>query len=282
MIEVKSFCGQISIGKQGENLARKVYFDEPELWKETFGEGVCELLHQRSGDSSPYPIKLEAENGRLCWKITASDTAMVGDGKCELRYVVDDVIVKSKIWTTTVLPTLGDNVVEAPEPQKAWVDEVLGAAEEVKSATTHQPIIAENGNWLVWNAETKDYIDSGISAKGEDVDIDVPKVIEINNMYEVPEEEIPKTVPSINLWAKDASGFVIGGGGVVLCNPTYEDSFLNTINGKRMTPIEQDEYGCIYADLEPTFKYTDEKIGDIETALDGIIEIQNGLLGVSE
>lgn len=166
MIEVTSLCGLICIGKQGENLARVVYFDEPAVWKETFGEGKCELVHQRSGDAAPYPVVLETEGDKVCWKITESDTAMVGDGKCELHYSVDGTIVKSKIWTTTVLPSLGEASEEAPEPQKAWVDQVLEAARKVESATTHQPMVGENNNWYVWDAETEEYIDTGVDAQG--------------------------------------------------------------------------------------------------------------------
>jgi hypothetical protein len=166
MFEVTSLCGQIYLGKQGENLARVVYFDELEQWKTIFGEGKCELLHQRNGDSTPYPVVLEIENNKICWKITSADTAIVGEGKCELRYSVNGVIVKSKTWVTSVLPSLGDDLAEPPEPQKAWVDQVLNAAEEVKDATTRQPMIGENKNWFVWNAETQEYVDTGVLAEG--------------------------------------------------------------------------------------------------------------------
>lgn len=166
MFEVKQLCGQLCIGKQGENLARIVYFEEPALWKELFGDGKCELLHQRNGDEAPYPVALEVEDGKVCWKITNADTAVIGEGKCELYYFVDGVIVKSKIWTTTVLPSLGENIIEPPEPQQGWVDQVLGAAEEVKDATTHQPMIGENKNWFVWDAETQEYVDTGVLAEG--------------------------------------------------------------------------------------------------------------------
>lgn len=166
MIEVNQLCGQLYLGKQGENLARIVYFEEHALWEKEFGEGKCELLHQRSGDTAPYPVKLEKENGKCCWKITASDTAIVGDGKCELHYLVDDVVVKSKVFKTTVLESLGGEVAEAPEPEKAWVDAVLDAAQKVEGATSHSPIISENKTWLVWNPDTSAYIDTGISAEG--------------------------------------------------------------------------------------------------------------------
>lgn len=180
MFEVNQLCGQMHIGKQGENLARIVYFDEPSTWEKDFGEGRCELLHQRNGDSAPYPVKLEMVDGRCCWKITAADTAIVGDGKCELRYIVNDVVIKSKIWTTTVLEALGDASEEAPEPQKAWVDQVLEAADKVENAVTHPPIIGDNGNWLLFDFESGKYVDSGVSASGGGSSL-TPEQIELLN-----------------------------------------------------------------------------------------------------
>ena len=168
MIKVTSLCGLICLGKQGENLARVVYFDEPDMWKNTFGEGTCELIHQRSGDEAPYPVKLEIEDGHVCWKITNADTAVVGDGKCELHYIVNDVVVKSKIWTTTVLEALSGDLAEPPEPQQSWVDEVLSAAQKVEDATVHAPIIGDNGDWWLWDFEEQKYIDIGVAAEGKD------------------------------------------------------------------------------------------------------------------
>lgn len=194
MIEITSLCGQICLGKQGENLARKVCFDEPAMWKETFGEGKCELVHQRSGDEAPYPVVLNVENDKVSWKITNADTAIIGEGKCELHYIVDNVVVKSKIWTTTVLPSLGDAISEPPEPQKAWVDQVLDAAKEVEenaqkveNATIHQPFIGENKNWFVWDIETEQYIDTGIIAEGKKGDAGVIKFIPVDVL---PDEDI--------------------------------------------------------------------------------------------
>lgn len=186
MIEVNQLCGQLHLGKQGENLARIVYFDEIATWKKEFGEGKCELLHQRNGDTAPYPVKLEMENDRCCWKVTASDTAIVGDGKCELHYLVDDVVVKSKIWTTTVLESLGGEIAEPPAPEQAWVDEVLGAAQKVEDATVHPPVIGENKNWWLWDFESSAYVDSGICAepgngKGNESNLPFSNLMGIDN-----------------------------------------------------------------------------------------------------
>ena len=266
MFEITSLCGQICIGKQGENLARMVYFDEPSTWKETFGEGKCELLHQRNGDEAPYPVVLDYENGRTCWKITASDTAIVGDGKCELHYSVDGIIVKSKIWTTTVLPSLSGEVVEAPEPQQNWVDEVLSAAEKVESATTHQPMIGENGNWFVWNAETMEYIDSGVSAKG--VPSEPGKSATITEV--TAEVDNTSGVPSVD---------------VTMGGDEQNRSFHFAFSGLKCEPGEGGEtvivsgnsyehlYTCTVEDAEVTTFTIDKDVNGNSFTLDGLITI---------
>jgi hypothetical protein len=167
MYEVTPNCGQIHLGKQGENSAKLIYFAEPSLWQKVFGEGRCELIHQRCGDAAPYPIALKGEGENVYWEVSAADTAIPGNGKCELRYIVGDTVVKSTVWVTTVLPSLEEATAEVPEPSKSWVDQVLKAAEMIMSATTHQPTIGDNGNWYVWDATANDYKDSGVSARGD-------------------------------------------------------------------------------------------------------------------
>lgn len=133
MFESTVVCGRIALGIQGEHNARKVSFSDAEIWKEKFGEGRFELLHQRNGDEAPYPIILTVENNIPYWYVTNSDTAIAGSGKCELRYLVNDVVIKSCTFITDVAPSLGEGT-EAPEPQKAWVDEVLEAGEIAKQS----------------------------------------------------------------------------------------------------------------------------------------------------
>lgn len=166
MFESTVVCGRIALGIQGEHHARKVSFAETEIWKERFGEGTFELLHQRNGDEAPYPVILTIEDDVPYWYVTNADTAVAGVGKCELRYIVDHVVIKSCTFITDVIESLGEGTTEAPEPQKAWVDQVLEAAEKVENAVTYPPIIGENGNWLVFDFESGAYVDSGVSASG--------------------------------------------------------------------------------------------------------------------
>lgn len=135
MYESIIICGQIHLGKQGEHNARRFTFNDVKIWQELFGEGHCEVLHQRNGDSAPYPVVLTIENGVPYWYVSEVDTAISGEGKCEIRYIVNDAIVKSSIYVTVVQESLGEGAEEPPEAAKPWVDQVIEAAEKVFDAT---------------------------------------------------------------------------------------------------------------------------------------------------
>ena len=134
MFESTIISGQIYLGKQGEHCARRLSFNDVRIWSEIFGEGVCELIHQRYGDEAPYPVAMEIDNGVPYWCVSASDTAIAGEGKCEIRYIVNGAVVKSNIYNTFVQESLGEGTAEPPEPQNTWVDVVVQAGAEAKQS----------------------------------------------------------------------------------------------------------------------------------------------------
>lgn len=127
MVEVKAETNdsmQISLGRQGEHLAREIVFDVSDMI-ERYGMGRAELLHQRHEEPAPYPCVITQEENRVIWKLTAADTGLRGDGKAELRWYVGDTLAKSVLYQTLTLPALGEGQTEPPEPWKGWVDEIL-------------------------------------------------------------------------------------------------------------------------------------------------------------
>lgn len=73
MIEELIVNGQIYLGKQGENQKRIVKFREPTLWNATIGNGTCELIHTRCGETEPYKVTLEyAESVINCQTFSGS------------------------------------------------------------------------------------------------------------------------------------------------------------------------------------------------------------------
>ena len=86
----------ITLGRQGENLARQIVFDVSG-WETEYGLGVVELIAQRPGEVQPYPVAVHRNGTIVTWDVSSTDTEMPGDsGKCELRYYVGEVLAKSK------------------------------------------------------------------------------------------------------------------------------------------------------------------------------------------
>lgn len=117
---------KLVIGQRGEHLARGFAFDLA-CWVEAYGVGTVQLLVQRAGDPTPYPVALETENGTALWRVSNSDTAVTGWGSYELQYFVGAVLAKSIVSTIYVGQALGPAGPTPPEPQQDWVEQVLAA-----------------------------------------------------------------------------------------------------------------------------------------------------------
>lgn len=156
----------IELGREGENLARQVLYDVSD-WVAEYGEITVRLVAQLPGEEEPYPCIITVDGAAVTWPVTLSDTARAGYGRCELRCVVGDVLVKSAAWRTYTADALGTPTPEPPEPQRPWVDRVLSAeqtaqeaAERAVTASGRQPIIRD-GTWWTWDIEAGAYKDTG-------------------------------------------------------------------------------------------------------------------------
>lgn len=181
--------GTLLLGKQGENLARELAFREPALWAEEFGAGAAQLLVSPPGGPA-YPVVLEEENGLAVWRVTAADTARAGYGRCELRWSVDGLVVKSKTYVTFVAEGLSGGCGCGTDNWGAYLDQVaragaeaLEAAGRAENAALHPPVIREGTvigqspttgpgslrqpTWWVWDPARDGYADTGVSARGE-------------------------------------------------------------------------------------------------------------------
>lgn len=169
MIEEKAYgLEPINLGRQGENLARKVVFSCHKEWKKVYGAGgAVSLIAQRSEDDTPYPVALsEDENGNLCWLVSAADTEYAGEGRAELRYLIGETVVKSTTYRTTVRRSMNEAGETPPEAYQSWVDEVLGAAATAEAAVEKLPYVGNNGNWWRWDGGSEQFVDTGTAAQG--------------------------------------------------------------------------------------------------------------------
>lgn len=130
----------LMLGRRGENEARQIVFDLT-AWQELYGAGVAQLIHQRAGDAAPYPAILLQTDTLAIWTLFDADTAIEGEGKAELQYLVGDQLAKSCTWQTFTEASLGDPG-DPPEPEKAWVDQVLQAGVTAQAAAQRAEEVA--------------------------------------------------------------------------------------------------------------------------------------------
>lgn len=128
----------LKAGHQGENLARCICFPLTSL-VEQYGEGTWTIVFRRPFESDPYVVANQEEVGEYAvWGLDATDTAVCGEGRVELRYYVDDVLCKTDVYAVSLLPSLGTTG-DAPSPYEDIIDAVAGYAAEARDAVASVP-----------------------------------------------------------------------------------------------------------------------------------------------
>lgn len=122
----------IPIGRKGENLARTVDFSDiiAEIKKDYGDSGKIVVLIKRPNEDVPYPAAVVDESDGLTWTPTETDTAIAGRGNAEVDYYVDDVLVKSVLFTTYTHDSIGVSG-DTPEPGYDYMKQLLDALEKV-------------------------------------------------------------------------------------------------------------------------------------------------------
>ena len=121
----------LHIGRMGENEAEEVVFDIG-IWIERYGgSGYAALTVQRDGDAYPYPRETVREDEKVIWSIGEVDTALPGEGRCELSYTVGETVVKSQVLRVRVEQSLSD-ASDPPEPYEAWLETLTALAAETE------------------------------------------------------------------------------------------------------------------------------------------------------
>ena len=156
-----------------------------------------QLLHQRPGDSAPYPAAVDQTGDVVRWAITAADTARVGYGAAQLLFfAAGDVLAKQCIYRTYVSPSLGQSAGEPPEAQQPWVERVLAEAAKVTGMTARAVELPAGA------APTAEYTDGiltlGIPLGGDVSEEQVAQAV-ADYLAAHPIQERDPTVPA---WAK--------------------------------------------------------------------------------
>ena len=118
-IDVSKRPSVIEIGVQGENEAEGVAFDVTP-WVTDYGLGTAYIYNQRNGDEAPYfrelPITSSDDVYKATWIYDDADTAVAGEGTCQLIYVKGDVVKKTAKYVTVTGESIGEATGDIPDP----------------------------------------------------------------------------------------------------------------------------------------------------------------------
>lgn len=149
---------RIDLGKQGENLARKIIFNLSELVSIDVPDTYTViLLHKRNKDENPYPVSITQDGTTITWNPTSTDTGHAGYGEAELQIYVDTVLAKSITYETYVTPSL-EAPGETPEPYQSWVNEIAGYSEQTKKSAIDTTNAAQSAARSADKAELSEQI----------------------------------------------------------------------------------------------------------------------------
>lgn len=129
----------INLGYVQENEHLEVYFNIAEYIGYTI-----DIIHQRPGDTIPVPVtETRIEGNYIVWTVTTADTDYAGKGKLYLQYTLNDVVDKSVIFTTEIMPGVAPS--EAPtDTLRNWYNDIIRAADEAKAAAGQAGTEADN------------------------------------------------------------------------------------------------------------------------------------------
>ena len=181
-------AGEICLGAAGSNMMEQMQVTLPAEWAD-FTVRLTFLPLRRP----PIAIILP-ENGIV--DITGDITsAEFGAGELVLDAIKDEQVAYSTGGKYRVYshPDAGgedpgytpdeyqqfvNQVAQSAEEAKNSAEEAAQSAEKAESALSRQPVIGENGNWWIWDAESESYQDTGVYSGG-----DAPYIGENKNWY---------------------------------------------------------------------------------------------------
>ena len=134
------------------------------------------------GKDALYNIIDLGRNGNICSVIlTREMLPFNGKYTMQLRGINGDKVYHSDTFEVWVKYSIEPGPTYNPVPSEFYqvearldnkVDEAKQYAENAKIASTRMPKISPDNTWLIWDAETGDYVDTGIMASGDSVTVD--------------------------------------------------------------------------------------------------------------
>lgn len=172
--DIDRLPANIIIGKQTENGVTPVSVSV-ERWIEKWGDMAFSVWHAVPDCDSAYQAQSHMEGDILVWDVTDSDTMRCGCGKVIIMGTLPTGERKLSATRNTVIypsvPMRRDWY--PPENQQPWFVTAMEATrkaqkaqQNAEAAADKYPKIGASGNWLLWDVDKGEYVDSGVSAGG--------------------------------------------------------------------------------------------------------------------
>ena len=157
----------IRLGKQGEHRARELVFPEIAEWEAEYGPGETEIIFLPHGEKTPFSVTpAQAEDGAWLWSVTSKETACPGFGKCELRYTIGGVVVKSVTYQTHVAESFGEDVT-VPETSLDGTQQTGETQTTTGEGAPGEDTPAVVGQHYFDTESGKEYVCTGVSEDGK-------------------------------------------------------------------------------------------------------------------
>ena len=160
----------IPLGFMGENLYTRLIIDATEVYKDNPNAVVSLAVSPPRGDK--YPAVVTRDGNNVIWDVSASDLIYDGNGEIQFTFTDSPMVRKSYKARISVNNSISpDGTVPTPiENFLTQASEALTACGEAttaaENAASKQPKIIED-YWYVWDAETEQYVTTGINAHGD-------------------------------------------------------------------------------------------------------------------
>lgn len=159
--------------QQGDYNSRTILlalFDSPGTPAD-LTDAVFSVVYRKNGiNSKPFEVqRTDEESNFVRFTFSGSVAAEPGNGVLQLRMYKEGGLAQSALIPFSVLFSLedGENYTD-PEPAFAAL---IAEAREAISDAEKLPYIGGSGNWVLWDSEKNEYMDSGVSAKGNAIRI---------------------------------------------------------------------------------------------------------------
>ena len=236
----------LTIGVQGENVARAIEFDMS-AWVDLYPDATFHVLFKPYNAPTASPMLSTFEDNILTWTPTQGATAVVGVGYTEIRALDPEtgLIRKSRIIPTSVENSVSGTEADPPAPYQGWVDRVLKAGVDAVSGAAAVAAVAQ-GEAVAFEINEDGHLVIAYTEGGEQREIDLGPVdayaVAVVEGYTGTREEWGRAIADAEASGLKAEGYAVGKqNGVVVESGEYFQNNAKYYNEQAQSAKEDAE-----------------------------------------